>query len=609
VLQQMRSAAKYIWLLMFVAFVGGFLLAETSGLLGRSPVSTSTAVAKVNGDEISYLAWQNTAASLAQQQEQRSGRGLTMDERRQIDEQAFDEMVNERLLQQEYKRRRIRVTNAEIIEAARYAPPPQFLQAPELQTDGQFDPAKYQRFLTSPGARQQGLLAQLEGYYRAEIPKEKLFTQVAGDVYVSDTRLWQIWRDGHDSATVSLVAFRPSVTKEARAAVSAAELQRYYTAHRQEYDRRGRAVLSIVEISRRPTAADSLETRRNVEALRGEIVKGAKFEEVARRESDDSVSGKDGGDLQRGPKGRFVKAFEDVAFRLKVGELSQPVPTQFGWHLLRVDERKGDTIAVRHILKIIRQGDSAATATDRLADSLARDAASAESPGKFDTAATKLSLLVSRIEASEGAPAEYLGRVVPSASAWAFSGARVGESSDLFDDEQGYYLVRLDSLLEGGVQPLSAVENDVREAVAREQALDSLVVRARSLTDAAARSTLEAAAAAQGVKVQKEGPFARSTTVASLGFVSEAIGAAFSVPPGTVSAPIRTDAAVYVLRTDRRVNADRKAWEVQLAAQRTQVTRGMRDQRIRLFMEGLRKTAKIDDRRKDIQASQRRAVS
>ncbi|HEY4658369.1 MAG TPA: peptidyl-prolyl cis-trans isomerase, partial [Gemmatimonadaceae bacterium] len=301
--------------------------------------------------------------------------------------------------------------------------------------------------------------------------------------------------------------------------------------------------------------------------------------------------------------------FEDVAFRLKVGELSQPVPTQFGWHLLRVDERKGDTIAVRHILKIIRQGDSAATATDRLADSLARDAASAESPGKFDTAATKLSLLVSRIEASEGAPAEYLGRVVPSASAWAFSGARVGESSDLFDDEQGYYLVRLDSLLEGGVQPLSAVENDVREAVAREQALDSLVVRARSLTDAAARSTLEAAAAAQGVKVQKEGPFARSTTVASLGFVSEAIGAAFSVPPGTVSAPIRTDAAVYVLRTDRRVNADRKAWEVQLAAQRTQVTRGMRDQRIRLFMEGLRKTAKIDDRRKDIQASQRRAVS
>ena len=49
----------------------------------------------------------------------------------------------------------------------------------------------------------------------------------------------------------------------------------------------------------------------------------------------------------------------------------------------------------------------------------------------------------------------YLGHVVPSASAWAFGGAKVGESSDLFDDDQGYYLVRLDSLSPGGVRPFA----------------------------------------------------------------------------------------------------------------------------------------------------------
>lgn len=605
----MRSNAKYIWLVMFIAFVGGFLLVDTSGLLGRAEVTTSTTVAKVNGDEILYLAWQNAASAIAQQQEQRSGRGLTMDERRQIDDQAFNELVTERLLRQEYARRRIRVTDAEVIEAARYAPPPQFLQHPELQTDGQFDPVKYQRFLTSPGARQQGLLAQLEGYYRAEIPKEKLFAQVAADVYVSDTRLWQVWRDAHDSATVSFVAFRPNVTREMKTAVTGAELQRYYEAHRPEFDRRGRAILSIVEISRRPTAADSLETRRKIAALRAEIVQGAKFEAVAARESDDSVSAKDGGDLGRGPKGRFVKEFDDAAYRLRVGELSQPVSTPYGWHLLRVDERKGDTIAVRHILKLTRQGDSAATATDRRADELAKEAASAESPGKFDTAATRLGLLISRIEAREGEPAAYLGRTVPSASAWAFGGALVGESSDLFDDEQAYYLVRLDSLQEGGVRPLAAVEEEIRELVAREKALDSLMTKAQALADAARRTTLEAAASAHGVKVERAGPFARSTPVASLDVISEAVGAAFGVPPGTLSAPVRTEGAVYVLRTDKRVEADRKAWEAQLATQREQVTRGMRDQRIRFFLDGLRKAAKIDDRRKQIQASQRRAAT
>ena len=53
-LQSMRSAAKYIWIFIVIVFVGVFLFTETSGLLGRAPVTTGTAVAKVNGDEIPY---------------------------------------------------------------------------------------------------------------------------------------------------------------------------------------------------------------------------------------------------------------------------------------------------------------------------------------------------------------------------------------------------------------------------------------------------------------------------------------------------------------------------------------------------------------------------
>ena len=53
-LQQMRGLAKYIWVLVALVFVGGFLLYETSGLMGRTPVTASTAVAVVNGHEIRY---------------------------------------------------------------------------------------------------------------------------------------------------------------------------------------------------------------------------------------------------------------------------------------------------------------------------------------------------------------------------------------------------------------------------------------------------------------------------------------------------------------------------------------------------------------------------
>src|ERR1700760_1943598 len=199
-LQQMRSLAKYVWLFVALAFVGGFLLYETSGLMGRTPVTTTTAVAVVNGHEIMYRDYMDRVQSQIQNEQARDQRSLTQDDQRRIENSVFEQMVSDVLLADEYRQRGIVVTDDEIREFARYAPPPWVMQAPELQTDGRFDPQKYQRLLASPQARQGGLLVQLEGYYRSEIPKEKLYDQISSGVYVSDPELWRAWRDQHDSA-------------------------------------------------------------------------------------------------------------------------------------------------------------------------------------------------------------------------------------------------------------------------------------------------------------------------------------------------------------------------------------------------------------------------
>jgi peptidyl-prolyl cis-trans isomerase D len=607
----MRNNAKWIWLVIVVAFVGGFLLYQTSGLAGRAVITSTTAVAKVNGTDIGYLTWQNTASQLEQQQEQQLGRGLTLDERSQMETQAFNNLVSDILLHQEYDRRGIGVTDAEIVEAAKTSPPPQFLQAPELQTDGRFDPSKYQRFLASPTARQQGLLANLESYYRTEIPKQKLYNEIAGDVFPSDTRLWTAFRDLHDSATISEVDFKPDVTKEIKDAVTDAEMRKYYDAHTKDFDRPGHASLSIVEIGRRPTAADTAATLKSVAALRTEIAKGAKFEDVAKRESDDTVSGRDGGKLPMAGKGSYVPEFEAAARKLSVGELSQPVLSQFGYHLIRLDARKGDSLALHHILKFIKQGDSAAMVSDKRADTLAKIAASATEPAKFDSAAKKLGLLVSRVSVDEGSPAVYLGQVVPSASAWAFGGAKVGESSDLFDDDRGYYLVRLDSITQGGVQPFDVVKDEVREHVAHDKAVEAAMPAAKAFSGAAAATSLETAAKARGLKVEKVGPFTRNTQVPELGMLSEAIGATFStaLPTGVVSAPIKTADAVYVIRVDKRTAADSARWRAQRQTQREQLLQVLRNQKIGLYLDALKKAAKIEDFRKQLQAAQQRTSS
>jgi peptidyl-prolyl cis-trans isomerase D len=605
----MRSAAKYIWIFIVIAFVGVFLFTETSGLLDRGRVTTSTVVAKVNGEDIPYTTWIQAAQQRIQQEQQGRGRSMTLDEEEQIRNEVFNTLVQNVLLDQEYKRRGIRVTNEEIVQAAQFSPPPQFMQSPELQTDGRFDLEKYQRFLKSAAARQQGLYYQLENYYRNSLPQQKLFEQIASEVFVSDDELWRSYRDQHDSSKVTFVSFDPSTVPDSGITVSDAEIRAYYDSHKKQLERPGRAVVSVVSIPRVVTAADSAAVRAHALALREEILKGAKFEDVAKRESADTVSGAQGGFLGKGGKGRFVEQFEKAEYALTPGQISEPVETQFGLHLIKVDERKGDTVAVRHILLRFTQSDSSASRTDSKADTLAKIASNRDTPQAFDSAAKLLKLTPAQGVAIEGEALTVAGQYVPSVSAWAFSGVKPGATSDLYDSESGYVLARLDSLSDGGLPSLDAARDEIKRTLTADKKIDKLMAQAKDLSIAAASSTLEAAAQAKNLKVTTSDAFTRGSFVPGMGRLNEAIGASFALPVGTVSAPIRTPEGVVVLRVDRRVDADQKAWADQKTLQRQQMMQGLRQQRVQAFLQQLRADAKIVDHRKDIQAATRQTAS
>lgn len=606
-LQAMRSSAKYIWIIIVVLFVGGFLLAQTSGLLGRDPVTSTTAVATVNGDDILATTWQAARANLEQQATQQNGRSLSLDEQERIGDQAYDQLVTDALLRQEYKRRGIIVTDQEIADAARFNPPPELIQNPDFQTDGRFDQDKYQRFLTSSVARTEGFLVQLENYYRNQIPKEKLYDQVSADVYLSDEQLWQRWRDTHDSAQISFVVFNPDRVPDSAVRITDDEIRAFYDEHKKDFEQPGRAQVSIVSIPRAVTAADSAAVRAHALELRAKILAGsAKFEDVAKTESIDSSSAVNGGLLGPSTRGRFVKAFEDAAYALKPGEISQPVLTQFGYHIIKLDSRKGDTITVRHILLKIAQTDAEATATDRKADSLSKIAANLDDPRKFDEAARVLKLPVMHAVAIEGNPVNVNGRMIPSVGPWAFQGVKPGETSDLFDADEGYYLARLDSVKPGGTLPLDQAKARIREELLRTKKLAQLVSQANNFAKLAAAGSLEDASGLTKLQVIKTKAFTRVNPDPELGALTEAVGAAFALPVGQVSRPIPATSGVVVERVDRRVPADRAAWEAQKGTQRQAALDQARQQRVREFLDNLKQNAKIKDRRKQIEAATRK---
>lgn len=604
----MRSIAKYIWIFLFIAFVGGFLLGDVSGLIGRAPVTASSVVATVNGEEIPYLTWQNLVNSLAQQEQQQSQRGITLDDQRRLEEQAFEQLVGDVLLSQEYARRGIRVSDAEIREAALLSPPPQVYQNPDFQTDGRFDPAKYQRFISSPVAKQQGLLVQLENYYRAELPKSKLYAQLIADAWVSDAQLWRAYQDQKDSVTIQYVALRPAPAEVAATVVPEKEIRAYYDRYETRWTRRGRAVVSFVALSRTPTAADTAATQARAAALRAEILAGADFGDVAKRESTDESSAVNGGELPKGGRGRFVPEFEAAAYALRPGQISEPVRTAFGWHLIKLNARAGDTLSLQHILLKVTQGDSNATATDRMADRLASRAGGSTNRSALDSAAAELKLLVTQIEVQDGQAANHLGQPIPGVSGWAFSGVAVGETSDLLDDENGYYLARLDSLTEGGPQRFDDVKNEIKTVLQGRAAATALRPKAEALLADAKATDLAAAAAKAGLVVETAGPFVRQGFVAGLGFANPAIGAAFAAPIGRPTLAMSDEGAFLIVPTARTA-ASREAFESEKAALREQALQGIRQRRVQDFFEQLRRSADIEDRRREINAGLRRQAA
>lgn len=128
-----------------------------------------------------------------------------------------------------------------------------------------------------------------------------------------------------------------------------AEVKKYYEDHKGDADRvKARHILIRAQGAPMPVRPGQkelpdAEALAKAQALRAKIEGGAPFEQVAREESDDTTSGMNGGDLGFFGHNQMVPAFEQAAFGMKPGELSQPIKTQFGYHLIKVEAKESKT--------------------------------------------------------------------------------------------------------------------------------------------------------------------------------------------------------------------------------------------------------------------------
>jgi peptidyl-prolyl cis-trans isomerase D len=245
-------------------------------------------------------------------------------------------------------------------------------EIPQFQADGKFSAERYN-----------GMLAQA-GYstsqFEAELETELLVTQVqnavvdssfalpyelerrylldkqereidyalipansfASQIKVTDEQI-QSWYDSHKSdymsaETVDLEYLEVTrASAEAKVAVDEKALRDYFETVKDRFEsperRRGRHILITAE-----DGLDEAAAEKKAADLTAQVNGGANFEELAKKNSKDSGSAQQGGDLGWAQRGMFVGPFEDALFSMKPGEIRGPIKTQFGYHVLRLDE-------------------------------------------------------------------------------------------------------------------------------------------------------------------------------------------------------------------------------------------------------------------------------
>ncbi len=264
--------------------------------------------------------------------------------------------------------------------------------------------------------------------------------------------------------------------------VTDAELREAYEQARPTLQDRPRT-LTFHQVVIRPASTDSAKaaTRAFAEELVDSLRAGADFAELAERYSQDPGSASNGGDLGWFRRGQMVRSFEDVAFSLPDGRISDPVETEFGYHIITIERSRRGERRGRHILLVpeVAQGDQA-RARERAAEVLAEAREGADMGTLFARHSDP------EVPDSLTVAFEQLSDLPPGYEA-ALSDAQEGDFVGPIRYEAGggevrFAVVRVDEVREAGAFSFEDVQSQLQQQITRRKQLAVILEQLRERT-------------------------------------------------------------------------------------------------------------------------------
>jgi peptidyl-prolyl cis-trans isomerase D len=575
-----RNWLKWSLALVCLAFVIFYIPDFLRGSSGTgADAASSDTIAMVQGHEI--RADEFRRAYQAQLQAYRGAYGANMSEQllKQlgIENQILQQLVDERAALAEAERLGVRVTDEEVRQ--------RILTLPAFQENGAFiGEQRYQQLLRSQ--RPPMTPADFEESIRRSLVVEKLRGSLTDWLSMADNTLEQEYRRKNDKVKVTFVNF-PAEKFKNDVKVSDADVAAYFDAHKADFkipDKRKirfllvdldsiRTKITIPPADLERAYNDNIEQYTTPEQVRAshillktegkedaavkakaeELAKqakgGADFAELAKKYSEDEASAKNGGDLDYFGRGRMVPEFDAAVFAMEPGQVSDPIKTQFGYHIIKLVDKKPATSRsladVRQQLNDQLVSERAQAQAADLAQSLQRQIAK---PADLDTAAKANGLQVQE--------SGFFARDEPVLSVGA-SGEVAVRAFDLKDGAvsgpiqtpRGFVFFTVSGKQDGYIPKLDEVKDRVRERLVAIKARD--LARQKAAEMAAklkAAPDFEKAAKGAGLDPNTTEFITREAPVGDLGVAPEATEAAFKLPKNAVSDPVQSDNGVAVLK-------------------------------------------------------------
>lgn len=257
------------------------------------------------------------------------------------------------------------------------------------------------------------------------------------------TTLRQIRRDFREEVEERLLVQKLQEMKSVQTQISRREVEHFYNTYRDSLPVMKEAVkISHILVNVEPSETAVAAARKQAEEVLKQLHKGADFAELAIQYSQDPGSASRGGDLGRLQRGDLVKEFEEVAFQLEPGEISEIVQSKFGLHIIQMIDKAGEKIHTRHILFRLDTSPEDEQRTVEKLYEIRRQILAGEIT--WDAAVEKYSQdAVSKGKNGDLGWFEMEQFQIP-AFKTAVTGLRVGEISDPVKTRFGIHLVRVD---------------------------------------------------------------------------------------------------------------------------------------------------------------------